>query len=490
MAKSKVTSLIRGNPRALEESSKDELLELYRHYHSMSNEMLRRAIIENDRIDLLATLVLGYQVQPLHMAMLTFQFKHAKSMQLVFRGAGKSTVCTIAKTIHILLKNPNLRICIASKTSGNAEGFLREIKGHFENNQKLQDVFGPYFDPRLVTKWDNREIDVLPRTIHTKESSVTCVGVEGTIVSKHYDLIISDDLVDEENSRTKYMRDKVQTWLYQTLDPCLMPPDPKVPHRGEHHILGTRYHYDDLYGHLLENEFKGCYQVIPALDEHDRSPWPEMYPPKWFAEKRENAGTIVFNSQYQCDTEAMKGEVFQYDDCQIIDDSEIPNQLRIYQGVDLAITENEKNDQFADVIIGRDKAGNIYVMDAFMDHISFPKQKRQALEFYEEWDPIRAGIESNAYQAALHQALKEDNKDYRFHPIYTDKDKMTRAWKLSPLFEAKRVFFRKNLSKLVEQFVLFPSHRFKDGVDAFDLAYRSSWMKNRRRKREYEPGVI
>jgi len=485
-----VIPLLKGNPHALESADKNELLQLYEHYRSMSNELLRRAIIEYDRLDLLATQVLDYDITPMHLNMLRFQFQNPRSLQLAFRGAGKTTICTVAKVIHYLLKNPNLRICLASKSLNNAQGFLKEIKGHFENNQRLEEIFGPYFDPRKVTKWDSSEIEVLPRTLHTKEASITCAGVEGTIVSKHYDVIISDDLVDEDNARTKHMRDKTRTWYYQTLDPCLMPPDQDVMHRGDHHVLGTRYHYDDLYGRLSENEFEKSHQIIPALNEDDLSPWPEKYPPEWFKEKRENAGTIIFNAQYLCNTEAMKGEVFQYDDCQLVSDDEIPNQLRIYQGVDLAITEKEKNDQYADVVIGIDRSGNIYVMDAFLGHIAFGKQLKQAREFYKQWDPIRAGAESNAYQDAFRQAILDIDPDLRFVPIHTDKDKMTRAWKLQPMFEKKKVFFRKHLQKLIEQFVLFPSHRFKDGMDAFDLAVRASKKKRKRAVRNYEPGVI
>lgn len=220
-----------------------------------------------------------------------------------------STTCTVTRAIFLLLKDPLLRILIASKTAQNAEGFLTEIKNHFENNELLQEIFGAYYDPRKCPKWDNREIIVLPRTVskearaRNKEASITCVGVEGTIVSKHYDAIISDDLVDEENSRTQYMRDKAKTWYYQTLLPTLEPPESEIEHRGEHHRLGTRYHYADLYGHLIENELKDHHQVIPALDEHGRSPWPEKYPAKWFTKRRRESGIIIFNAQYQCHSE-------------------------------------------------------------------------------------------------------------------------------------------------------------------------------------------
>jgi len=483
--------MLRSSSKALDEAERSELVGYYDHYRAIKNEWLKRQIIDNNRIDLLATEVLGYQVLPFHLSMMQFQFEHPNSLQLAFRGAGKSTVCTIAKTIHYLLKNPNLRILIASKTSQNAEGFLKEIKAHFESNDKLKEIFGQYYDPRKSTKWDNREIEVLPRTSRAKEASVTCVGVEGTIVGKHYDIILADDLCDEDNTRTEYMRNKTKTWYYQTLDPTLEPPDSEVEHRGEYHRLGTRYHFDDQYGHLIENELKDHHQVINALDEHGRSPWPEKYPPEWFAEKRRRSGVIIFNAQYQCDTEAMKGEIFQYDDCQLIEADLIPKDLRIFIGVDLAIGEKEQNDHFALVVIGVDRDKNYYVLDFYDAQLRFGAQTSAIVRYYMKWDPIRLGIETNAYQLAQYQTLKdEEDQDMRLKAVNTDKDKIARAWKLSNIFEDKRMFFKKggNVHMLIEHLVLFPSKPLKDLFDALDIAVRVSRIRKRRRRNE--PGII
>lgn len=484
--------------KKLETADRTELLDIYDHCCSMGNEWVRRQVVENNRIDILASYVLGYQVEPFHLALMRYQFEHPDNLQLVFRGAGKSTICTVTKTIHLLLKNPNLRILIASKTAQNAEGFLKEIKGHFESNDRLKNIFGPYYDARRVTKWDNREIEVLPRTSKAKEASVTCVGAEGTIVSKHYDVIISDDLVDEDNSRTKHQRDKTRTWYYQTLDPTLEPPDPDVPHRGEHHRLGTRYHYDDLYGHLIANELKEHHHVIPAMDEKGRSPWPKKYPPKWFIKKRERSGIIIFNAQYQCDTEAMKGEIFQYDDCQQLDEDAWPSKdgLRIFMGVDLAISESDSACKFAIVVLGItvDRSA-YYVLDYYEGQLRFSQQTAKIIEYAKKWDPIRIGIETNQYQEAQYQNLKdkeaESDKvpDLRLRPIKTLKDKVTRAWKLSAIFENKRVFFRKSHALLIEHMVLFPNHKLTDLFDAFDLAHAASRVRGKRKRRR-EPGVI
>jgi predicted phage terminase large subunit-like protein len=484
--------------KKLDAANRSQLMDYYGHCRQMGNEWVRRQVIENDRIDVLATYVLGYEVEPFHLALLLYQFHHPDNLQMVFRGAGKSTICTITKAIHLLLKNPNLRILLSSKTAQNAEGFLKEIKAHFEGNARLAEIFGPYYDSRKVAKWDNREIEVLPRTTPVKEASITCVGVEGTIISKHYDVAISDDLVDEDNSRTKHQRDKTRTWYYQTLDPTLEPPDPNVPHRGEHHRLGTRYHFDDLYGHLIKNELKEHHQIIPSLDEHGRSPWPAKYSPKWLVAKRRRSGLIIFNAQYQCDTEAMKGEIFQYDDCQQVDDKEIPDHkgLRVYMGVDLAISQADTADKFAIVVVGiaPDRTA-YYVLDYYEGQLRFSAQTAKIIEFHRRWDPIRTGIETVQYQEAQYQRLKEREAEdarvpeMRLRSIKTQKDKTTRAWKLSGIFEEKKVYFRKTHSLLIEHLVLFPNHKYKDLFDAFDLAVTASKVRSRRKRRR-EPGVI
>lgn len=476
---------------------RDRMAELLSGARQKRNEWIRRQVIEHDRVDILATEVLDYQMQPFHYRIVQHQFAHPKDLQLCFRGAGKSTIGTVAKGIHLLLKNPDLRILIASKTLTQAQGFLRGIKNNFESNATLIEIFGPYYDPNKVAKWDNTEIEVLPRTSRAREASITCVGFEGAVVSKHYDVILADDLVDEDNSRTKQSRDKLKQWVYKTLDPTLEPPDPSVRHRGEFHALGTRYHFDDLYGHWIANEFKKHHQVIPALDAEGRSPWPEKFSPEFLDEKRRTQGIIIFESQMQCDTKMMKGEIFEYDACTMLSPDKWPetSSLRVYMGVDLAIGQQDENDMFAIVVIGLTSDGSgVYVLDFFEGKLRFSDQKKKILEYFERWDPIRIGLETNQYQDSQAQLLEEDEEQGeligpRLRRIQTDKDKITRAWKLSALFDDRRVFFRDTQRLLVEHLVLFPGGRYKDLFDAFDHAYTASKKKKKRTERE-EPGLI
>jgi predicted phage terminase large subunit-like protein len=476
-----------GRPKNIKKAEKSQLAEIYSYYKNMGDEWIKRQVLEYNRIDILTVAVLNYELKPFHLRMQRFQFMYADTLQLAFRGSGKTTVCTITKAIHLLLKNPNLRILLASKTTGRAEDFLREIKGHFESNDKLTEIFGPYYDKRKVDKWDTNEINVLPRTSRAKEASITCVGVGSAIVGKHYDAILSDDLVDEENSRTEIMRKKTQTWYYQTLDPTLEPPDKDIPHRGEHHRLGTRYHYMDLWGHLIENELKEQHQIIRALNEKGQSPWPEKFPPDFFAGKRKKSGIIIFNAQFQCDTEAMKGEIFQYDDCQLIKEEDVPDDVMFFIGIDLAITEDEKkdNDNFALCVTAMDKMKNYYVYDYIDRQLKFSKQTKKIIKYYDKYDVVRACIETNAYQKAQYHNVKDkrkkEGKTINLKPVNQDKDKITRAWKLTGLFEDKKIFFVKSgkAHHIIERIVLFPNGK-KDLFDALDLSIRASKIKKRR----------
>jgi phage terminase large subunit-like protein len=208
---------------------------------------------------------------------------------------------------------------------------------------------------------------------------------------------------------------------------------------------------------------------------------------------REKSGIIIFGAQYQNNTEAMKGEIFRYDDCQQLTEDEWPdtNSLRVFMGVDLAISEDEAADKFAIVVIGvrRDRSA-FFALDYFEKQLRFKAQTEKILEYYDRWRPIRCGIETNQYQAAQYQTLKDLHPDKRFKKVQTDKDKITRAWKLSALFEERKMFFRKGTqSLLIEHMVLFPSHKFKDIFDAYDIAVQTSKMK-RKSRREHEPGVM
>jgi len=477
-------------------------------------KFLREQILKHGRIDLLMTEVLDYEVKDFHLMM----WYHRKNkclrignqkwhLTLAPRGSGKTTILTISSIVLDILQNPNIRVLIASKTDKNSVDMLSEIKKKLES-EKLVTLFGK----QVGDIWNDGEIDVKARTSTFKEKTVSTVGVGSALASRHFDKIYTDDLVDEFNSTTDTQREKVVTWFDKVLDPTLMPD-------GELSMLGTRYHFADLYGQKLDKIFvvkdkKGKiirrhFIRIPSLIKR-RMPyggwpnkskkadklisfWPEIMSVKFLLHKRRNTGSIVFNSQMQNDVEGMKGKIFKYDWFKWYrpDDVSI-NDLWIFSGVDLAISKKDDADKFAHATIGvHPKTKNIYILDYFNRVVHYTFQKKIIKDRFDRFDPIRVGIESNGYQKSLLEDMQVDDKlsSIRAVPVFTDTDKTVRAWKLSAYFERGQVFLQEGMYELQEHLMKMPDGRYKDLFDAVDIAISTAFNKNKR-VRETEPGVI
>jgi predicted phage terminase large subunit-like protein len=451
---------------------RQELIEQIDVLDEARKNWIKTAVLKHNRMDVLAKEVLGLEIKPFHRALQKFAVRHSKTLQLCFRGSGKTTSVNVVLCIGLILQNPNIRILIASRTLGLARDILKEIKHHLEYNPIIRELFGE----QKGDKWDSQEIIVKGRTIAAKEGTLSTIGTEGQVVGRHFDAIFADDIVDDSNARTPGERAKVKTFFYKTLLPTLEP-------HGQLHVIGTRYHFDDIYGHLEANDMKDTTQIIPALDENGRSPWPEKFPSKYLRKLRKNAGSIIFDSQYQCNTKKMRGGMFQYDWMVEVDASDVPKEALIYHGVDLAIGNKESNDYFAIVsiaILGR----KIWVLDCREVRLRFSQQVKLIVAWHDRDDPIETGVEANAYQAALADEVNEKYPRVRCKKVFTKKDKETRGLKISARFEAGDVAFVKtpNNRKMIDHLVIFPKGSADDLFDALDHAITRA-LKNRKRRR-------
>lgn len=220
-----------------------EELNIWREYYKLKREQLRRRSLQ--RVSLFLNL-LDLELMPFHRRWLAFTLRHKRSLLLAPRGHGKTTLCVVGYGLYKILKQPNLRVLLISNTSHQARAILRELKEHLERNPIILQLFG-----NLVgDKWSEDEITLRGRQRIGKEATITAMGVLGPVISKHYDLVFLDDVVDEENASSALQREKIRTWYYKTLLPTLEP-------WAELHITGTRYHPLDLYGTIIQKSNGG-----------------------------------------------------------------------------------------------------------------------------------------------------------------------------------------------------------------------------------------
>ena len=425
-------------------------------------------------------------LQPLHASIIHNVSDNQASMDLAPRGHGKSTIGDVDFCITKVLRNPDIRILIGSKTQTQASAFLKEIRTHFEQNVNLIRIFGDWKKSR-DNVWNDKEFTVNRRTVIKKEATVSALGASGAVVSKHFDIIIGDDLVGFENARTEAQRKVLKEWFYSSLYPTLEPD-------GEIHILGTRYSPMDLYEDLIKSKnYKiNVQQAITVKDGQEYSLWESKFSLEKLRSIREEAGLIIFNMQYQNNTELAKGKIFKYKYFKHFEEYEVDNDLnrvrvkvldsqgvpywipvRIYMGADLAISEDEtsNNDYFVLTVIGVDKNKNVYVLDYLKERLTFNAQLNAILDYGKNKFPMveRIGVETVQYQKSLAQEIRRLSLLPVIN-IQTSKDKVTRAMRRSALFENGKVWFRIGMDDLEECLLLFPEVDHDDLFDGLDFA--------------------
>ena len=404
--------------------------------------------------------VLGYDCRPLHEAILTNISNNRITLDLAPRGMGKSTIGDVSYCISKIVQDRNIRILIVSNTQRQAEAFIREIKNHLQGNEKLINLFGS-FDEDNSQKWSESELTVSGRTSPKKESTLTALGASGSVISKHFDIIIADDICDFENCRTELQRKKLSEWYRTALLPTL------EPGAGELHILGTRYNPGDLYQDMINS---GLYQVqVQSAINDNVSLWPEKFTLEDLLLKKSELGSLIFNLQYQNDiTLAKQGHIFRYEWMQFYDMA--PPGLKIFQGVDLAIAQTETSDYFVLMTVGYDQGPGIYyILDIYRERISFNQQQSVIKLKAEQWQPLSIGIESNAYQKALGNELIRTTS-LPIKQLMTIKDKVSRAQRRSALFENGKIRIRRDMTALIDELCLFPDAAHDDLFDALDFA--------------------
>jgi hypothetical protein len=195
---------------------------------------------------------------------------------------------SVGRALWELGKNTNLRIVVVSNTTGQAEKIVRSISRYIETSEELHEVF-PNLRPGIP--WTNRSITV-ERTHVLKDPSVAGYGVHGAVLGARIDLLILDDILDHENTRTEAQRNELLRWYRSTLGG-------RVTKDGRIIAVGTAWHPEDLM-HILSS-MGGWVSRRFGVQHKDGSPtWPERWPLDRIAAKREELGPLEASRQLDC----------------------------------------------------------------------------------------------------------------------------------------------------------------------------------------------
>jgi len=300
--------------------------------------------------------------------------------------------------------------------------------------------------------------------------SYYAVGIGGGLTGRGFDIgIIDDPVKDEEEATSQTIRDKVWDW-YQKVFRTRAEPDAAII------IVMTRWHQDDLVGRLLkrakEDPDADKWKVLHfKAIEDGQALWPERYPLDVLENIRASIGSRAFESLYQGEPSIAEGNIIKREWWRYY--KVRPEFKRKIHSWDTAFKSKSSNDYSVCTIWGETDNG-FYLLEVLRQRLEFPELKRAVVAAYDRDRPTAVLIEDEASGQSLIQELKR-NTYIPLVPIKADKDKVVRAYAVTPLIEAGRVYLPEYapwLYDYVEELSAFPNGQYDDQVDSTSQALK------------------
>lgn len=391
------------------------------------------------------------------------------------RGHLKSWIVTQGWTIQQMLRNPDIRILIVNATESNAVKMLRFIRAHLSKGGYFSTMFGNF----ETDIWSQEELLIRQRKKKLVAPTFMAAGLQKTLTSQHFDVIVADDLVEPDNVRTKEQREKVYEFYLSLFD--LLEPD------GRMVVIGTRYHQDDLYARILE-ESKAHSNWSTFVRSCYGSDGKVLFPKKFSQEQLDDIkkkSFYHFSTQYLNDPVDPENADFRSEWLKTYDPStEHPTSL--YLTIDPAISLSRDADYTAMVVAGQFADRRIRVVDRLRERLVPSDLVDRIFELVKKWRLHRVGIETFAFQKTLKYDIQRQQRERGiFFSIdelgkrHTGRgeavlSKEARIRRLQPYFEQGLVEIRRDMSDLQDELLSFPRGTHDDLLDA--LSYQLDYL--------------
>lgn len=357
--------------------------------------------------------------------------EHQKLLILMPRAWLKSYIITTGWTIQRVLKNlrsgKREHFMISNATLSNAQNFLGRIQHNFQYNDTLRKLFSDFIPEDIVNKAERWTMDELSLSGNLIETA----SVEGDLVSRHYKIMESDDLVNWGNTRTPDQIMKTIDWW--KLARSLATSD------SIEIIIGTRWHHDDLYGHFIDKF------IDPPKNYAFNQPWVELHNDNYHllqyscyerpAEKKgstfpvlypesklhqlENEQGDGFGGQYLNDPLEMSNAIFKRSWIKTYREEQLPDVRYTIMCADPSGKANETSDASGLVVVDAGVDRNVYIRYAKRKLVTDMACLEWIIEQAMIYQPSIIGIEDTKFGSmieVLDVCIDRMRKDGKFKP--------------------------------------------------------------------------
>ena len=344
------------------------------------------------------------------------------------RGATKSTVWTIGFSTYILATHPADSILIVQKSDTAGSKTSSAVADIIEQNTGWKTMY-PYLIPDKPKKWafEGYEIQDTRKTYNDwrqevldnrpKDNSFVAYGwSNGGIVGMHPRWLFVDDILDEENTRSKREMNAVaSTMKGNVLQTLNRPPeyDNTKNWREPCAIVSyTPWYADDFYAYL---ESTGLYHIMEtplAKEVEEGTPksfewrnkywvcaWDVKNPAKLMDEKVQEWGEMDFQRMQMLDLTKAEGINLKREWLHEYPHEKINPTWPVYMGVDYASTSDQvktKDRDYFSISIGRViPSGGFVLIDGYRDKITSGDAELMVKSFALNYKPVEIGFDKS-----------------------------------------------------------------------------------------------
>lgn len=312
---------------------------------------------------------------------------------------------------------PNMRVLLSSYVISNVEKMIALIRKTYESNTAMQVLFPEVIPPNFnKTRWNNQSACINRDTDYT-ESTFEASGIGGASTSRHYDLLIEDDLIyarkDDLSNRELQPNqediDKAIGW-HKIATSLLVP--------GDHthiHNQGTRWAKHDLVDYIGENEPDYELFIRGAVDLREleelgewrkcKPVWEKCFSIKQLERIERAQGPFMFATQYLLQPTSPNEAIFKKGWLQYyVSDTEIPSDIRKFTTVDLAEWTEARSTNDCNAVVltcGIDTRNHLWVLHYDVGRFDPSKIIELMAKHWKIFSPEAIGIESVYYQKAI-----------------------------------------------------------------------------------------
>lgn len=428
---------------------------------------------------------------------------------LLPRGHFKSTICTLADSIQIILPDDfgdqpwprnlgtDCRLLICHETDGQASNFLFAITNQILQNPMLVGLF-PEIIPSPRKHRINRSELELPRKGFWPEATIGTMGVGGRNQGRHYNYLKLDDLIGDKAKESTTLMEASKEW-FDNIQSFFS------NFSSDHlDLIGTRWGFDDLYSHVHDRYEDLLLKYIRGVEEPNalgnREPiFPAEFPLEKLAILRKNRK--IFSAQYENNPDESATEFDKswkmffhwvgYNQI-VVFSGKLETRINI-RDLDICILVDPAVSGLGGVVVtGTDKLNRIFILEALKNEWKPPELCDLIFKLAARWQPRLVAIENVLFSILFQNwfTLEMQHRGQFFNIVPVDPkeggrnlSKEHRVRELANYFSAKLIFFAsgkdhstgRDQSELIKEFDSFGATRNYHMLDA--LAYGPDvWM--------------